>query len=52
MATRKRLMRERKNKKSDILFHLATSGGMSGVRQQHEVLTIFNPSSDPHTRDR
>ena len=42
LATRKRLLRERRNDKSDILFHLATSGGMSGVRQKHEILPILN----------
>ena len=41
LATRKRLLRERRNEKSDILFHLATSSGMSGVRQEHEILPLL-----------
>ena len=50
LATRKRLLRERRNEKSDILFHLATSGGMSGVRQEDEILTILSPSSGIDTK--
>ena len=38
IATRRRLARGNKNKKGDILFNLATSGGMSGVRKQIEIL--------------
>ena len=37
IATRKRLARGRKSFKEDILFNLATSSGMSGVRQESEV---------------
>ena len=45
LATRKRLAREKKNVKADILFHLATSSGMSGVRDQSEVLVLDNMAS-------
>ena len=39
IATRKRLAHGmNKNKKADILFNLATSGGTSGVRDEKEVL--------------
>ena len=42
LATRKRLARAKKNTKADILFHLATSSGMSGVRDQSEILVLDN----------
>ena len=29
-----------KSPKSDILFHLSTSGGLSGVRKESEVLLL------------
>ena len=38
IATRKRLARGKKNFKEDILFNLATSSGMSGVRVESEIL--------------
>ena len=38
ISTRKRLARGKNNTKSDILFNLATSGGMSGVRKESEIL--------------
>ena len=38
IATRKRMAgRLQKTTKSDILFNLATSGGLSGVRKESEV---------------
>ena len=51
MATRKRLAREKKNVKADILFHLATSSGMSGVRDQSEVLVLDNMASKIQKND-
>ena len=38
IATRKRLARGNKSSKEDILFNLATSSGMSGVRVESEIL--------------
>ena len=38
IATRKRLARGKKSFKEDILFNLATSSGMSGVRVESKIL--------------
>ena len=37
IATRKRIARGKKNLKEDIIFNLATSSGMSGIRQISEL---------------
>ena len=37
IATRKRISRGKNNLKEDIIFNLATSSGMSGIRQKNEV---------------
>ena len=38
IATRKRIAKGKNNSKEDILFNLATSSGMSGVRVEREIL--------------
>ena len=40
IATRKRLMKGKRNEKEDIIFNLATSSGMSVVRVESEILHV------------
>ena len=48
IATRKRLARGNRNVKEDIIFNLATSSGMSGVRVESEILRNMGSVEDEY----